>query len=96
MKEKLDNGLDDVGNQMLEENFKWQLSVDEQIDRLYKILDKSNLDEKYRIKAVEMLLKLFDKKEYLYVARLDLFRIDIRAKKMVAKEEELKKKEKML
>lgn len=96
MKEKLDKGLNDIGAQMLEDNSKWQLSVDEQIEKLYDILDKPNLDEKYKIKAVEMLLRLYDKKENLYLVRLDLFRIDLRIKKMIDKEEELRKKEKML
>lgn len=96
MRERLDNHLENIDVRMLEENFKSQLSLEEQIEKLYISLDNPKLEEKDRLKSLDMLLKLFDKKEYLFSVRLDLFRFELRLKRLIDKEEELRKKEKML
>lgn len=92
MKERLDNQLDNIDVRMLEENFKSQLSLEEQIEILYITFDNPKLEELYELKLLDMLLKLFNKKEYYFSVRLDLFRIELRVKRLIDEEEELRKK----
>lgn len=96
LKGKFEGGIENLDELLIEENFKWCLAVDEQIKKLYDMLDDSKLDDKMKLKAFDMLLKFLQRKQDLNITKVYLLDIKKTLTYIRSKEEELKEKEQML
>ena len=78
---------------MVEENLKLMLVVDEQIRKVWNLLDDPNLEPKELLKAQDTLVKLMDKKELLNIREIITTKLSQTYAEMLEKEKELKEKE---
>ena len=81
---------------MIEENLKLMLVVDEQIRKVWNLLDNPKLETKELLKAQDTLMKLMNKKELLNTREIVTTRLSLIYAEMLEKENDIKEKEMIL
>ncbi len=84
---------ENFGQYIVEENLKLMLVVDEQIPKVWTLLDDPKLSPKELIKTQDTLMKLMIKKELLQNREIITTRMSQMYSEIVEKEKELKEKE---
>jgi hypothetical protein len=84
---------ENFGQYIKEENLKLMLVVDEQIRKVWNLLDDPKLEAKELLKAQDTLMKLMNKKDLLNTREIVTARISLIYAEILVKEKEIKEKE---
>lgn len=93
LKSIINKRKENFGQYIVEENLKLMLVVDEQIRRIWNLLDDPKLEAKELLKAQDTLMKLMNKKELLSTREIITTRMSQNYAEMLVKEKELGEKE---
>ncbi len=93
LKNIINKRKENFGQYMVEENLKLMLVVDEQIRKVWNLLDDPKLEAKELLKAQDTLMKLMNKKEQLNTREIITKRMSLIYAEIVVKTKELKEKE---
>ncbi len=93
LKNIINKRKENFGQYMVGENLKLMLVVDEQIRKVWNLLDDPKIEAKELLKAQDTLMKLLNKKEQLNTREIITTRMSLIYAEMLEKEKEIKEKE---
>ena len=96
LKNIINKRKENFGQYMVEENLKLMLVVDEQIRKVWNLLDNPKLEAKELLKAQDTLMKLMNKKELLNTREIVTTKLSLIYAEIIEKGKEIKEKEMIL